>query len=693
MKKQELAKRTVAFALAAALCLSGCAPQASSRSEESTSKQYTAAAKGFGGDVSATLTFEGSKITDVVLTGNQETESIGGAALETLKDQILSAQSADIDGVSGATLTSNAVKDAVADCIAQTTGKTSAPATVADGVYTGTATGFKGDVTVEVCIKDQKIESIDVVEIQDTYMIGQAAAEQLVQKIVEEQSLAVDSISGAVFSAVSSALKEAGADSKTFNVSVEKRAPQTTEMTTNVVVIGAGMAGISAAIEAAEQGADVILLEKSGVFSGSTTRSEGFVMGAGTSIQEAYGVEDSADAMYEDMYELYQQESTLDTGLLRKAVDDSAELIDWLVDHGVNFVDLEAISAIAPRDVRRAHISENKGDGLTEALVAALDKNDKITVYMNTPATEILMENGAVAGVKATNAFGDEIIIHSDAAILCAGSYGANKEMVAKLNSSLVPVTYTGCGDGDGWTLAENAGAKMMQIGYMAGNYVYCPYDFLRADLYLPGSPCLACFDVLQTDTAGNRLASEDAFCFDFGDPLYNSGDAFGWAIGGEAFNEKYPDLYTVGENKTLTIEGKEYKQAYKADTLEELAELTGMDLETLKATIERYNASCDAGVDDEFGKDPQYMVRIDGTYYAYIMPLMISDGYSGCCINENAQVLDENDQPIEGFYAAGACALPQIIGNRYFGCGSLIMTCGVYGRTAGEQAANFVKR
>lgn len=698
MKKHEQIKLVSALVLAAAICLSGCASPSQSVSSSVAAKQYSATAKGFGGDVCATLTFEENKITEVLLTGDQETESIGGAALETLKEQVIATQSAEIDGVSGATLTSNAVKEAVAECIAQASGKTAAPANVTDGVYTGTAMGFKGNVTVEVTVKDQKIKEINVTDIQDTYMIGQAAATQLVQQIVESQSLSVDSISGAtvtsgaVFSAVSAALKEAGADSKTFNGSVEKRAPQTTELTTQVVVIGAGMAGISAAIEAAEQGADIILLEKSGVFSGSTTRSEGFVMGAGTSIQEEYGVEDSADAMYEDMYELYQQETTLDTTLLRKSVDESAELIDWLVDHGVNFVDLEAISNIAPRDVRRAHVSENKGDGLTEALVAALDKNDKITVYMNTPATEIIVENNAVIGVKATNQFGDDITIHAGATILCAGSYGANQEMVSKLNSSLVPVTYTGCGDGDGWTLAENAGAKMMTIGYMASNYTYCPYNFLRADLYLPGSPCLACYDVIQTDTTGNRLVNEDAFTFDFGDALYNSGDPFGWAIGGEAFNEKYPDLYTAGEGQTLTINGKEYQQVYKADTLEELAELTGMDVDTLKATVERYNASCDAGVDEEFGKDPQYMVRVDGSYYAYIMPLMTSDGYSGCCINENAQVLDANDQPIEGFYAAGACALPQIIGNRYFGCGSLLMTCGVYGRTAGEQAANFVK-
>lgn len=699
MKKKELFKRTGSLALAAAICLSGCSSSTPSGSDEGGAKQYTASAKGFGGDVSATLTYEGGKITEVALTGDQETEAIGGAALDTLKEQVIAAQSADIDGVSGATVTSNAVKNAVADCIAQATGKTAEPASVADGVYTGTAQGFMSEVKVQVTIKDAKIADIKVTDIADTSMIGNTAAAQLVQDIVAAQSLAVDAVSGAtvtsngVFSAVSAALKEAGADNKTFNAAVEKRAPQTTELTTQVVVIGGGIAGFSAAIEAAEQGAEVILLEKAGVFGGSTTRSEGFVMGAGTDFQKQHGVEDSAEAIYNDMYELYQDEPTLSTTLLKKTVDESGELIDWLVDHGVNFVELEAISPIAPRNVRRSHVSENSGDGLMEAVVAAAQKNSNITIMMNTAATEILKEGDNVVGVKATNNYDDDITIHAGATILCAGSYGGNSEMIAKLNPNIIPIDETGCGDGDGWTLAENAGADMIPIGYAACSYMYYPYGYWNGAATLPGSPTSAYFNVLQVNSAGKRLVNEDAFTFDFGDPLYDSGDTFGWAIAGGEFDAAHPELYAEGLDDTYTVNGKDYCLTYKADTIEELAELTGMDAATLKATIERYNASCDAGVDEEFGKDPQYMERIGAPYVAYMLTPLISDGYSGCRINENAQVLDTNGQPIEGFYAAGACALPQIIGNRYFGCGSLIMTCGVYGRTAGEQAAKLVSK
>ena len=664
-----------------------------------TAGTYQAASRGFGGDVTAEAIFDEKGMTDLVLTGENETPTVGGAALETLKTQILEAQSAEIDGVAGATVTTNAVKDAVQQCINEAAGVVEEAKTAADGTYTGTAFGFMSDITVEVTMKDNAIAEIKVTENGDTGMIGGAAAPKLAQSIVEQQSLAVDGISGAtvtsgaVFSAVTQALEVAGADVNALrNAPVQMRAAETKEMDTQIVVVGAGMAGLTAAMQAAEDGAQVILLERSGVFSASTTRSEGMVMGAGTSFQKAQGIEDDPQDMYNDMYALYSKETTLNPDLLHKAVFDSADLIDWLMDHGVEFEGVHPISALEPRNDARSHISWKKGDGLMEKLVAAAEKDENLTIYMNTTATDLVMENGAVVGVKATNAFGDDITIHADATILCTGSYGANLDMIHKLNPTLCPISYTGWGDGDGYVMAEKAGAKMIQIGYMAGNFIYAPKGKCDLTQPYPGSPTLPLFNIIQTNREGKRLINEDAFTFDFGDLLYDSGDPVGWAIVGEKYLEQYPTHYEDGKDTTFDVNGTVYHMAYQADTIEELAEITGMNPETLKATIERYNASCDAGVDEEFGKDPQYMERVDAPYTALLLSYATSDGFSGCEINENAQVLDENDQVIPGLYAAGTCAMSQMIGNRYYGCGSIIMTCGVYGRTAGAHAANLVK-
>ncbi len=664
-----------------------------------TAGTYEAAVKGFGGDVKAVVTFDAEKITDVVLTGDAETPTIGGAALETVKEQILAAQGTEIDGVAGATVTVNAVKDAVNACIAQATGAVAEAKVAADGVYTGEAKGFKSQIVVELTMKDNAIAALEVKENNDTWMIGGIAANLLVADIVENQSMNLDVVSGAtvtsnaLMAAVSNALDAAGADVAAYkSAPVAMRAAETKEMDTQIVVIGGGLAGLTAAMEAADQGADVILLEKKGVFSGSTTRSEGYVMGADTAVQKLFGIADTQEDFYNDMFECYADEPMLDTNLLRKTVEDSDNLIDWLTNHGVIWENVIAISKVAPRDNPRAHVSWRKGDGFTQKLIETAQANDKITILMNTPATEIIKENGVVVGVKATNEFGDDITIHADATILCAGSYGSNIEMIKELNSNLSPIFYSGCGEGDGWTLAENAGAKMVEIGYMAGSYSYMPYPTRDSSRALPGSTTTPIFDVMEVNTNGKRLINEDAFSFDFGDMVYDSGAKIGWAIGGKAFDEKYPHLYGDGKDVIYNVDGKDYFMAYRADTIEELAAMTDMDAETLKASIERYNASCDAGVDEEFGKDPQYMTRIDAPYTAMMMVSMVADGYSGCVINENAQVIDTEGNAIPGFYAAGACALPQIIGNRYYGCGTLLTICGVYGLAAAQHAVNYIQ-
>lgn len=699
---KETKRRIVALALASALCVSlaACGKE-DEGSEEGvyTAGTYEASAQGYGGKVTVTLTCDANKVTDVKIAGFDETESVGGAALEELAEQVKAVGNAEIDGVAGATVTSNAVRQAVRECLAEAAGESLETGAVADGTYTGKAAGYKSEIAVDVTIKDGAIADVKVASIDDTGMIGNAAVELLAEAVTETGSLGVDAVAGATvtsngfFAAVTNAIEAAGGSAADFrNIPVEKRAAETVTLDTDIVVIGAGIAGLTTAIEAAEAGAKVLVLEKEGVFSGSTTRSEGFVMGAGTEVQKEHGVEDTAEDFYNDMYELYHDEPELDTDLLRIVADNSADNIKFLVDHGVVFEHLEAINpGMHPRNDERAHISWKNGDGLMEKVVEAAKANENISIFMNTKATEIIREGNKVIGVKATNQYGDEITVNAGATVLCAGSYGASDELMKKLNSRLVVNVAYNCGDGDGWYLAEGAGAKMIPIGFAAGAFMFQGLSWTDS---APGHPVYPVYNVCNVSSEGKRLVNEDAFTFDFGDALYDSdGDAYGWAIAGKSQTDARPDFYEAGKDKTYTGYGKTMNLAYTADTLDELAEMTGMDAEILKATIERYNASCDAGKDEEFGKAPEYMERIEAPYTALLLADNVSDGYSGCKINDKAQVIDATtEQPIEGFYAAGGCALAQVIGNRYYGCGSLIMTCGVYGRIAAQNAVDYLK-
>lgn len=654
---------------------------------------YEVEAQGFGGAIKTVVTFDENNIKSVEVLENIETPGIGSTAIEEMPKAFVEANSAEVDSISGATITSLALKEAVSIAIKQAKGESDESIIMTDGVYEGTGPAYRGNVTLAVTVKDNAISAVEILESTDTYMIGVKAYEQLTEQVITHQSLGVDSISGATvssngfFAAMSDALSKAGADITALKaVSIEKRAPETTSFDSDILVIGGGMAGMTAAIQAADDGASVILIEKLGVFGGSTTRSEGYVMGAGTDYQKEQGVNDSADAFYKDIMSVYDIEPLLNADLIKKVIYDSADLITFLQENDVKFEKLVAVSTFEPRATPRNHCSANKGSGLTNALVANLEKKG-VKVFMNTAATEIINQDGVVVGAKATNQFGDDITFNAKATILCAGSYGGNVEMMKKLNPNIVAESIKGSGDGDGFTLAENAGAKMLLLDYPQLQY-YLFWDGIPKLPVYPASAIAPVKNILLTDGVGKRVANEADFNFEFIAKVYYSGQQEGYCIVGKDFYAQYPEVCEAGLGKTFPSRGDEI--ALKADTVEELAKWANLDPAILTETVNRYNELCDLGKDLDFNKDTQDMQRIDPPYYIMKLPAVVTDGYSGAVINENAQIIGVDDKPIPGFYAAGCCAVPEMSCVNYYGCGTSLMTCGVYGRAAAQHAVTY---
>ena len=280
---------------------------------------YTAVGKGFGGDVEVTVTVDGSSITEVEIKGDGETPDFGGKAIEEMPEQIMSAQSAEVDGVAGATVTSDAVRGAVQSALNEAMGIKETAAPLTDGTYTAQAPSYAemyglattGSMTLKLTVAHKKISEIEVTEYTDTDIIGGMAFPILAQKVIDSQSLNVDAVSGATvssngfFAALSDCIEQAGGDAADWKaVPVETPEKTVKEKETDILVIGAGMAGLSAAIEAAEQGTKVILLEKNQVYSSSTTRSLGYVVGADTYTQKAAVIEDTEEAFYKDIKSL-----------------------------------------------------------------------------------------------------------------------------------------------------------------------------------------------------------------------------------------------------------------------------------------------------------------------------------------------------------------------------------------------------
>ena len=670
---------------------------------------YMGTGAGFGGDFTLTVTVDGQGVVAVEVGEHAETPSIGGAAMEKLAAEAAETHAFSVDAVAGATLTSAGFNAALKDVENQAKGivvAVSTETTLADGVYTATVPSLidieglvnVGEMTLEATFKDNRITGICVPSYTDTQVIGGIAFEELARTVMENQSTDVDALCGATvssnafMSALNKCIEQAGGDPAAFKArKIAAHEAQTLNYEADMVIVGAGMTGLCAAIEAADQGASVIICEAQDVFSNSTSRSVGEIMGANTVAQKEAGIEDDVDTFFDNIYSLYKDEPTLDVNLLRKMCNESTSLNNFLLDNGWKVGALVNVSNKGVRATKRGHISEGAGSGLTNALVnSAREKG--VTILLGTTVDTLLHDDtGRYIGVHATTKAGDDITVHAQGTLVCTGSYTANPEMLAELNPKMDNIEIlVGSGDGSGYRMLEEAGADMIAIDYIAMMYYFYGASWTEFPELIPESPTIPCCEVLTVDGGGRRVVSEDDFTFEFTKINYNSGYNEGYSIFGQATAEKYPVMTRLGIT-TTTHNGDPF--GYKADSVEELAQHVGMDPAVLKATVDRYNEMCAKGVDEDFHKEAQYLVPIEAPYYLVRLPMICTDGYNGARINEHAQVIDKEGNAIPGLYAAGAVACAQATGINYFGCGTMLLNCGVFGRAAADHiVANLVK-
>ncbi|MBO7392507.1 MAG: FAD-dependent oxidoreductase, partial [Verrucomicrobia bacterium] len=278
-------KKLVSLLLSLCLVL-GCVAFASA--DGYTPGTYEATAQGFGGDVKATVTVDDSTVTAVEITGDAETPTVGGAAIPELINQILEKQSAEIDGVAGATLTSNAVKEAAAKALALAAGDAEAPAEEAAlaftaGDYEVTTDGYNGPVTFKVTFSDTALTGVEVVSSMETGHVGTPAFGIMIADMIEANGSGVDGVSGATFSgrALKTAVNEAAEQAGCTNLDafkaakVEHPAQDPIEKTADIIVVGGGGAGMAAAAQATQNGDTVLVLEKNAEVGGNTLVSGG----------------------------------------------------------------------------------------------------------------------------------------------------------------------------------------------------------------------------------------------------------------------------------------------------------------------------------------------------------------------------------------------------------------------------------
>ena len=433
---------------------------------------YTATAKGFGGDVTVTITVDAEKITDCVVVGDSETAGVGSNAVEQLPAKIIAANSADVDAVSGCTVTSNAVKTAAGTALAEAMGQEASAVKMAPGTYTATAYGFIAiePLSVSVTVDESSILDIQIDGNRDSVAMVRSVNTYMVPRMLEYQSVAVDSISGAtmtsaaVKTAVADALTQAlvagGSDASALSAfqTEEAKTGGSDSIDVDVLVVGMGGSGCAAAMSAVEAQAaagasdvSVLAIDKAGRYGGTSAFcGEPMAVNAPKYEEEFNNGEDymDGDALLAAWDEYTEGDAKME--IVKKFLDNSGDTIDWLFyNHG--FLFNNPLTGFGPQDVYRCkyqyvslfNIEEGRDYGVTidggqntmaDKYFANLleDYTEMGGEYMlETEATDLIYDEAThtIKGVKAVGHDGTEYTINSKAVILATGGFAGSAEL------------------------------------------------------------------------------------------------------------------------------------------------------------------------------------------------------------------------------------------------------------------------
>lgn len=572
---------------------------------------------------------------------------------------------------------------------------------VEDGIYEGEANGNNGPVLVEVTVENNEIVEVEVVEHNETENIAANAFEETSERIVENQSVEIDIVTGAttsseaVIEATKEALLAAGANEEAITQTTESEIEERVEsLETDVVVVGAGGSGTAAAVTAAENGANVIVLEKTAIAGGTTSMGGGF-FAADSEQARSMGHDPLDTDMIFDLW-MGEMDWLADGSLVRQFLELSHTTGDWLEERGVEFhKEDEPVQQTHAEGTNGYHKYDNFMQ-TSEQLGAMLDRivdEYGAQVFFETPATELITEDDRVIGVVAQGSDGTRYEIQSDSVILATGGFVGDSEMVSNaLNGVSVNATGYNTNVGDGIKMATEEGAAtrsksaMVLHTFSIDGADLIEGDYEPADITLATSS-LAYMPVIPwLNGQGFRFANED-IVYDRAlstNSLISQGN-YSWFLYNEELltlleNEGagaagMTETIAMGPNPDLTPIDRGWQNlielveqmvdggaVVKADTLEELAEETGMDQEILQNTMEQYNEDAQSGYDTAFGKSEEHMFVLDeGPYYAFRITANNLSTAGGVRINSNFQVVLDNPEegytPIENLYAAGADA------------------------------------
>ena len=637
MKKAQIKKSVSALAMAAVIAVSlfgyGCgAKPASTSSDAGVSGDFTGTAKGFGGDVSVTLTLTDGAITGCTAEGKEETQGVGSEAIAKMPGAIAESGSIAVDGVSGATITSTAIKEAAAAAL--------------------TAAGLNPD--------DYKTA-------------------------VENNATAEDSTVDA-----------------------------------DVVVVGAGGAGMTAAITAAAEGKSVVILESQSMVGGNSVRATGGMNAGKTVYQdenefgESAGVEKTLKTAAEkyadnetitalaktvsEQWAAYQANPTgyfdsvelmeLDTMIGGKGINDpelvetlcanSADAIDWLDEHGITLHNVSSFGGASVKRIHRPVNAEGKTVSVGSYMIPLLQENCEkagVKMMLDTTATEILTgANGAAVGVKATGASGETVTVNAKAVVLASGGFGANLDMVVKYKPELKGFMTTNAPgiQGQGIEMAQAIGAATVDMDQIQ---IHPTVEANTAALITEG---LRGDGAILINEEGQRFIDEVGTRDVVSAAEIAQTGSYSWLVVDQAMVDASSVIQGYIK-KGYTVTGATY---------EELGKAMGVDAAAFAETMEKWNGYVEAKNDPDFGRTSFANPLNTAPYYAVKVTAGVHHTMGGLKINANTEVLNEKGEVIPGLFAAGEVTGGVHGANRLGG--NAVADFTVFGRIAGAAASDY---
>ena len=599
--------------------------------------------------------------------------------------------------------------------------------------YTGEAFGHdkENPVKVTLTIKDKTITKVEVDASHETNGIGSKAAETMPGAIVAANSLEVDGVSGAtqtskaIIEAATAALKQAGlepSDLVSKNTSTTKA--KDIEETVDVVVVGAGGAGMTAAITATDAGKKVIVVESQPIAGGNSVRSTGGMNAAKTPYQdknefkEAAGVEKTlataaekfADnetitalaATVKSQWDAYQANPQgyfdsvelmeLDTliggkgknnpELVKTLAENSAAAIEWLASIGAEVKNVGAFGGASVKRIHRPVNADGKVTAVGAYIVPILEKNlqdRNVQFLFDTTANEIIMKDGKAVGIKATGKDGHKVTINAKSVVIATGGFGANAEMVEKYKPELKGFATTNAegAQGQGIDMATAVGAATVDMDQIQIHPTVHIEEDGNAHLITEG---LRGDGAILVNAEGKRFYDEVSTRDKVSAAIIAQPDKSAWLVVDQSMVDK--SAVIAGYIKSgYTVTGATY---------EELAKAMGVDEATFVSTMNTWNQAVEAKSDAEFNRTSFANPLTAAPYYAIKITPAVHHTMGGIVINPKAEVLNEKGEVISGLFAAGEVTGGVHGANRLGG--NAVADFVVFGRIAGQSAADNAK-